>query len=198
MFVISNGERYIAQCSTGLKPTHLKEEAIQFKNYDKANAFMMNMPKSFRNLGYHIEGKAEVVQPQPKPSEHKKVIIKRDMGYINEIKTGISNINSFISDLKQRKTEAEKTVVECEKSMIDYLHNAEFYNQNACNGYKKWHELGEIMRKRREAKDTIIAVTAILEDNNFDGILSQKTINRVSGLENRVYAVRELDDIFPD
>ena len=44
----------------------------------------------------------------------------------------------------------------------------------------------------------IVKVDAILEDNSFDGILSQKTLNRISGLENRTYSIRELDDIFPD
>lgn len=61
-----------------------------------------------------------------------------------------------------------------------------------------WRKLGETRRERRRAKDLIVIVDAILEDNNFDGILSQKTLNRISGLENRTYSIRELDDIFPD
>lgn len=61
-----------------------------------------------------------------------------------------------------------------------------------------WRRLGEIRRERRRAKDLIVIVDAILEDNSFDGILSQKTLNRISGLENRTYSIRELDDIFPD
>ena len=53
-------------------------------------------------------------------------------------------------------------------------------------------------KTRRRAKDLTVIVDAILEDNNFDGILSQKTLNRISGLENRTYSIRELDNIFPD
>ena len=61
-----------------------------------------------------------------------------------------------------------------------------------------WHLLSLSRRERRKAKDIITIVDAIFEDNNLDGILSGKTTKRISGLENRVYSVRELDDIFPD
>lgn len=205
IFTISNGDFYIAQFSTGLKPVRTKEEAIQFKTYDKASSFILNMPKSFKNLGYHIEGKDETVQttqtqmrPQQNPSEHKKVIVKYDSSYIQGIKNKICQISDFISELKDKREEAANIVDKCEREIFDLEHNAEFYNKNACEGYKMWRRLGEIRRERRRAKDLIVIVDAILEDNSFDGILSQKTLNRISGLENRTYSVRELDGIFPD
>lgn len=203
MFVISNGNFYIAQFSTGLKPVRTKDEAIQFKTYDKASSFMLNMPKSFKNLGYHIEGKAEIVQTaqvtqQPKLSEHKKVVVKYDSSYIQGIKNQIVQMSDFIAELKKQKEEAAEIVERCEREMFDLEHNAEFYKKNACDGYKMWRKLGEVRRERRRAKDLIVIADAILEDNNFDGILSQKTLNRISGLENRTYSIRELDDIFPD
>lgn len=205
IFTISNGNFYIAQSSTGLKPVRAKEEAIQFKTYDKASSFMLNMPKSFKNLGYHIEGKAEIVKttqtqtcPQQNPSEHKKVIVKYDSSYIQGVKNRICQISDFIAELKSKRLEAVGIVEKCEREIFDLEHNAEFYNKNACEGYKMWHKLGETRRERRGAKDLIVIVDAILEDNSFDGILSQKTLNRISGLENRVYSVRECDDIFPD
>lgn len=205
IFTISNGNFYIAQFPTGLKPVRTKEEAIQFKTYDKASSFMLNMPKSFKNLGYHIEGKAETAQatqsqlhPETKFSEHKKVIVKYDSSYIQGIKNQICQINDFISELKNKRQEASNIVDRCEREIFDLEHNAEFYNKNACEGYKMWRKLGETRRERRRAKDLIVIVDAILEDNSFDGILSQKTLNRISGLENRTYSIRELDDIFPD
>jgi len=205
IFTISNGDFYIAQFSTGLKPVRTKGEAIQFKTYDKASSFMLNMPKSFKNLGYHIEGNAEIVKttqtqtcPQQNPSEHKKVIVKYDSSYIQGVKNQICQISNFISDLKNKRLEAVEIVEKCEREIFDLEHNAEFYNKNACEGYKMWRKLGEVRRERRRAKDLIVIVDAILEDNSFDGILSQKTLNRISGLENRTYSIRELDNIFPD
>lgn len=205
IFTISNGDFYIAQFSTGLKPVRTKEEAIQFKTYDKASSFMLNMPKSFKNLGYYIEGNVEIVKttqtqiyPQQNPSEHKKVIVKYDSSYIQGVKNQICQISDFISDLKNKRQEAVGIVEKCEREIFDLEHNAEFYNKNACEGYKMWRKLGEVRRERRRAKDLIVIVDAILEDNSFDGILSQKTLNRISGLENRTYSIRELDDIFPD
>lgn len=166
---------------------------------------MLNMPKSFKNLGYHIEGEAEIVKttqtqtcPQQNPSEHKKVIVKYDSSYIQGVKNQICQIRDFISDLKNKKQKAVGIVEKCEREIFDLEHNAEFYNKNACEGYKMWRKLGEVRRERRRAKDLIVIVDAILEDNNFDGILGQKTLNRISGLENRTYSIRELDDIFPD
>lgn len=205
IFTIYNGDFYIAQFSTGLKPVRTKEEAIQFKTYDKASSFMLNMPKSFKNLGYHIEGNAEIVKTtqtqtctQQNPSEHKKVIVKYDSSYIQGVKNQICQISNFISDLKNKRLEAVEIVEKCEREIFDLEHNAEFYNKNACEGYKMWRKLGEVRRERRRAKDLIVIVDAILEDNSFDGILSQKTLNRISGLENRTYSIRELDDIFPN
>lgn len=166
---------------------------------------MLNMPKSFKNLGYHIEGKAEIVKttqtqtcPQQNHSEHKKVIVKYDSSYIQGIKNRIVQMGDFISELKNKREEAADIVDKCEREIFDLEHNAEFYNKNACEGYKMWRRLGEIRRERRRAKDLIVVVDAILEDNSFDGILSQKTLNRISGLENRTYSIRELDNIFPD
>lgn len=205
IFTISNGNFYIAQFSTGLKPVRAKEEAIQFKTYDKASSFMLNMPRSFKNLGYHIDGKAEIVKTtqtqtysQQNPSEHKRVIVKYDSSYIQGVKNRICQISDFIAELKSKRLEAADIVEKCEREIFDLEHNAEFYNKNACEGYKMWRKLGEIRRERRRAKDLIVIVDAILEDNSFDGILSQKTLNRISGLENRTYSIRELDDIFPD
>lgn len=166
---------------------------------------MLNMPKSFKNLGYHIEGKVETAQatqsqlhPDTKFSEHKKVIIKYDSSYIQGIKNRIVQMGDFISELKNKREEAADIVDKCEREIFDLEHNAEFFNKNACEGYKMWRKLGEVRRERRRAKDLIVIVDAILEDNSFDGILSQKTLNRISGLENRTYSIRELDDIFPD
>lgn len=205
IFTIYNGNFYIAQFSTGLKPVRTKEEAIQFKTYDKASSFMLNMPKSFKNLGYHIEGNAEIVKTtqtqtcqQQNLSEHKKVIVKYDSSYIQGVKNQICQISDFITELKSKRLEAVDIVEKCEREIFDLEHNAEFYNKNACEGYKMWRKLGEVRRERRRAKDLIVIVDAILEDNNFDGILSQKTLNRISGLENRTYSIRELDNIFPD
>jgi hypothetical protein len=205
IFTISNGNFYITQFSTGLKPVRAKEEAIQFKTYDKASSFMLNMPKSLKNLGYHIEGKAEIVKTtqtqtysQQNPSEHKRVIVKYDSSYIQGVKNRICQISDFVAELKSKRLEAVDIVEKCEREIFDLEHNAEFYNKNACEGYKMWRKLGEIRRERRRAKDLIVIVDAILEDNSFDGILSQKTLNRISGLENRTYSIRELDDIFPD
>ena len=166
---------------------------------------MLNMPKSFKNLGYHIEGNAEIVKTtqtqmcsQQNPSEHKKVIVKYDSSYIQGVKNRICQISDFIAELKSKRLEAVDIVEKCEREIFDLEHNAEFYNKNACEGYKMWRKLGETRRERRKAKDLIVIVDAILEDNSFDGILSQKTLNRISGLENRTYSIRELDDIFPD
>lgn len=143
IFTISNGNFYIAQSSTGLKPVRAKEEAIQFKTYDKASSFMLNMPKSFKNLGYHIEGKAEIVKTtqtqtclQQNPSEHKKVIVKYDSSYIQGVKNRICQISDFIAELKSKRLEAVGIVEKCEREIFDLEHNAEFYNKNACEGYK--------------------------------------------------------------
>lgn len=198
IFTIYNGERYIAQYSSGLKPTRNREEAIQFKTYDKASSFMLNMPKSFKNLGYHIEGKAESIQEPPKPSGHKKVIIQRDLSYIKEIGEEVSKIELFISDLQRKRQEAVEIVERCSREEQDFLHCSEGPDPNACDGWKMWHKLSLSRRERRKAKDIITIVDAIFEDNNLDGILSGKTTKRISGLKNRVYSVRELDDIFPD
>ena len=198
MFTIFNGERYIAQVSNGLVPTYTKEDAIQFKTYEKASSFFSNLPKKFKNIGYHIDGNAEPIQEPPKPSEHKKVTIQRDLSYIKEIGNEISKIEFFISDLQRKRQEAVEIVERCSREEQDFLHCSEGPDKNACDGYKMWHMLSLSRRERRKAKDIITIVDAIFEDNNLDGILSGKTTKRISGLENRVYAVRELDDIFPD
>lgn len=204
MFVITNGDYYIAQVSNGLKPVKTIEDAIQFDKKNKANNFASSMPRTFKNLGYNIKEitvqKTEV--PRISDISHKKIFASVDNvtnnGEIQEIKNRVSDFEKFLEKLKAQKQECYNRVGVCDKKLVDIMHKAEFYNLNAADGYEVYRQLRDVRRERRIAKNKIAAINAIFEDNNFDGILTQKTSGRISGLENQMYSVRELDEIFPD
>lgn len=204
MYVVTNGEYYIAQVSTGLKPVKTTNDAIQFDNINKANNFMSCMPKTFKNLGYHTEEivirKTEI--PKVPEISHKKILAPDNNAInnseIQEIKNKVSDFEKFLETLKTQKQECSHKLEICDKKLLDIMHKAEFYNLNAADGYEIYRQLRDVRRERRAAKDKIIAIDAVFEENKFDGILNQKTINRIAGLENRKYAVRELDEIFPN
>lgn len=204
MFVITNGEYYIAQISNGLKPVKTTEEAIQFDNKNKANNFMSCIPKTFKNLGYHTKEitiqKSEV--PKIQEIAHKKIFTTVDNvtnnSEIQEIKSKVSDFEKFLEKLKTQRQECYDKVGVCDKKLVDIMHKAEFYDLNAADGYEVYRQLRDVRRERRVAKNKIAAINAIFEDNDFNGILTQKTSGRISGLENQMYSVRELDEIFPD
>ena len=204
MFVITNGEYYIAQISNGLKPVKTTDEAIQFSNENKAKNFSSAMPKTFKNLGYHVK---EIVTPKlevPKiPAiTHKKIFTTVNTvvnnNEIQEIKDKISDFEKFLETLKAQRQECYNKVGVCDKKLVDIMHKAEFYDLNAADGYEVYRQLRDVRRERRVAKNKIAAINAIFEDNDFSGILNQKTSGKILGLGNQMYSVRELDEIFPD
>lgn len=204
MFVITNGDYYIAQVSNGLKPVKVIEDAIRFDNKNKANNFASVMPRTFKNLGYHIKEVVTQKQEVPKIPEisHKKIFATvNDVvnnSEIQGIKNKVSDFEKFLEELKTQKQKCYNKVRVCDKKLADIMHKAEFYNLNAADGYEVYRQIRDVRRERRIAKNKIAAINAIFEDNNFDGILTQKTSGKISGLENQMYSVRELDEIFPD
>lgn len=204
MYVVTNGEYYIAQASNGLRPVRTIDDALQFENKNKVNNFTSSLPKVFKNLGYCMK---EIAVQKPETSNIPKISHKKVFAAVNgvannseilEIKNKVYDFEKFLEELKTQKQECYNKVGVCNKKLVDIMHKAEFYNLNAADGYEVYRQIRDIRRERRIAKNKIAAINAIFEDNNFDGILTQKTSGRISGLENQMYSVRELDEIFPD
>jgi DNA-binding transcriptional regulator GbsR (MarR family) len=97
--------------------------------------------------------------------------------YINEINSLISNLNSDINQLNQKRSEYDRLVSQ-------HYHKIEHSNFNACEGFYLAKELQETLRKRRLIKEECERLTMLrnsIDQSQVEQKLckTRKNINRL-------------------
>lgn len=84
-----------------------------------------------------------------------------------------------------------------DKAKTDIEHKIELSEKvNACEGYKYFAALRDVLHKRRLIKDDIRYIAYIL-GSTIKECGEGKPLNFITGMENRQYAARVLNDLFP-
>lgn len=82
----------------------------------------------------------------------------------------------------------------------DILHKIEFTNENVVNGFKRYKQLQDVRRRRREAKDALELVSLLLSSGLLTSLKTLKTeMEKLEKyLTERKYNPRIIPDIFED
>ena len=191
MFTITNGKNYIGKKNNA---TNLSA-AVTFQNKEEAETFLNNMPRAFKNLGYHIqEMKVERSGDVELVSNKEITIPECDFEQV-----AIETISKFY-ELMKNSTEMRKNFVamkdEAELEILDIEHAIELSPNLSCpKGYKLYKLLKNARIKRRHAKDGIM-ILDIINEGGFNGLVNGKTLTRIKGMDGRTYAPRILKEIF--
>lgn len=194
MYILTNGVTYIRLNSNNtMEGTGDKNKALQFKSKEKAENALNNLPKTLARLNYYIE---------PNPEETTPVIHQSfsfiESNYFNysldDIIEIVQTFTEMITVLKESLPYAEMKKQLAEKEICDIEHAIEFYNYNACDGFKIYKLLQSKRLERREAKDIILLNEIIgdyLTDKNIEDM-----VMRLKGLQERMYRPRVNQKIF--
>ena len=110
----------------------------------------------------------------------------------------VEQCNRLIPDAKERRKELIECLSNEDKASSNILHRIELEkDMNACMGFKMYQDLKEHLRKRRVVKDEISMLDIIIEKNAGEHRVpsSQRMNSAVQRLENRVFRMRDMEDI---
>lgn len=194
MYILTNGVTYIRLNSNNtMEGTGDKNKALQFKSKEKAENALNNLPKTLARLNYYIVPNPEETTPVTHQSF--SFIESNYFNYsLDDIIEIVQIFTEMIATLKKSLSYAEMKKQLAEKEICDIEHAIEFYNYNACDGFKIYKLLQSKRLERREAKD-IILLNEIIGDYLTDKNIEDMVL-RLKGLQERMYRPRVNQKIF--
>lgn len=190
MWLITNGAGYILQDERGVSTVANPELALKFSERNKAENFYANLAKSFKNIGYAIQ---EATDREKHPNINFDDYL--DEGCLDNIKEDVMSIQTLLRKVFRMREHAQTELAKTEAELLDIEHAAEFYALNAAQGYKLYKMLHEARMERRRRKDQI-AICNIIIGSGFEGLMDGTTLKRISGMDNREYKPRILEELF--
>lgn len=195
MFVITNGKNFMAQDSTNRhEVVNSVTLAAKYEERKKAENFLANLPRSFKNIGYYVQEIA--IEEKSETVSDEKEIVGEFSSFVNEAKKTIEDFSEFINNLNAKKKELERQKEEADKEIFDLVHAIELREELNCpKAYKLYNMIRDARIKRREAKDGIEVIDIITEEG-LVGIKSGRCMRRINGMDNRKYTPRILKELF--
>lgn len=208
--ISTNGGRQCIKLNANGTPVTCPSYEAQLFEYSKAMNIVKSLPKTLHKFHFRVvpvpeqistnttgEANAEVQQAEMPYIENKEYQIPDS---VKELLGKIEDYNELLRYLNKRKPSLynELSNVDCELS--NRLHDIELTSsKNACDGYKEYKKIKEVLHKRREIKDELIVVNAILEEN-LKSVNSTRIQKVVDGLSKRKFTIRDvdLDSIYGD
>ena len=153
-----------------------RRQAYKWSTVSKANNVLTNLPRS---LSFYVHSWKIIFDKQtPSPP---KIQRAPSTNITNEV------VLSIKEQLQEEINIVADQLSHYDKEKEDVLHYIEFNNLNACQGYKIYNLLHEIMKDRRAAKDKIEYLHNIM--NNLDSAISPSE-------QSRTYKPRALPTLF--
>ena len=114
---------------------------------------------------------------------------------MNSVKTLIFDLSNQFKSMKSNKEWLLGMESKVDKEISDILHYIEFYNFNACDGYKLARELKTLRLKRRDIKNQLEAIS-IINCHTCNMMAEGRTNKALSGIESKQYTPRILTEMF--
>ena len=188
LFIITNGSGYICYDKNQKMATTNKRELAKRFTKEKAENFMKNLAGTMKNLGYRIE-------PDDETNQVIEQVISDNEESIAEILAQVRNFESYMQDISKRRDTLTYELSKVDAEIEDILHAAEFYNLNACEGYKLYKMLRDARIKRRKLKD-YIEVVGYVERATGKDFANNVGSKSILGKESREYKPRVLNELF--
>jgi len=206
-YLITCKGRYLRQVANGKVEMCPKDQAQRFE-FSKAQNIMKNLPKEIKKFGnFKLEcvNDFKFVDTKPtiqvrsiystKPIKQPKRVMENIKAYepqqeIIDWMDKFATLNEIITTAGNRLIELNEELETVEHDLIDSYHDIELSKRvNACEGYKKYRSIRDVLVKRRKIKDEkkLLENFASFNVNTIDLYSLQEYVN---GLENRKYAYR--------
>ena len=195
-YVIKNHKNVYIRLNENGKPVTCVEQAKMVFEHSKARNIFDNLPKTLKRLNFRVEPILDMsVVDKVKPAEirviHKEYTPPECVTRWIE-KFGICD--DVIREARNRKEELVAALSNTDRELSNTLHKIELESsKNACEGFKEYRGLKEILDKRRNIKDELMIISNVLrmDFRNFDGEMVNKA---VAGLVNRKFTMRFVEE----
>lgn len=188
LYVITNGFNYISYDKNQKMTVVSKKELAKRFTQTKAENFVKNLTGPMKNLGYHIESDVETNQLIEQTSNEADKEIQNILSQVQEFE-------SYMQEIGKKRDALTYEMSKVDAEIEDILHAAEFYNLNACEGYKLYKMLREARIKRRKLKD-YIEVVGYVENTTGKELAENKGSKSILGKMTREYTPRVLKELF--
>lgn len=188
LFIITNGSGYIYYDKNQKMATTNKRELAKRFTKEKAENFMKNLAGTMKNLGYRME-------PDNETNQVIEQVISDTDESIAEILTQVRSFESYMQDIGKKRDTLTYELSKVDAEIEDILHASEFYNLNACEGYKLYKMLRDARIKRRKLKD-YIEVVGYVERATGKDFANNVGSKSILGKETREYTPRVLNELF--
>ena len=188
LYIITNGYNYISYDKNQKMTVVSNKELAKRFTQTKAENFVKNLTGPMKNLGYHIELDVETNQLIEQTSNEADKEIQNILSQVQEFE-------SYIQDIGKKRDALTYEMSKVDAEIEDILHAAEFYNLNACEGYKLYKMLREARIKRRKLKD-YIEVVGYIEGATGKELAEGKGSKSILGKLSREYKPRVLNELF--
>lgn len=196
-YYICNKGVYVKLNENGTPITCVKHQAGKFDWY-KANNILKSLPKSLQKFRFTLQAIPEIAPP--KTSAHKRepeILLNENYEIPQKIQDWAQrakSCNGLAVDAKCKKDELDKELIEISKEEKLLWHKIQFTKPlDACRGYKVYREMKNLLDRRRDVKDELLIINAILA-MDISSMASDRIQKCVDGLKNRVYGVPELSN----
>lgn len=190
-YVITDTSKKVFVCKGGNNYTLSTDpnKACIFETKAKANSIYDSLPKIIKGKG--VEVKSIKLQVEDEVTENKTVAETESSKYI------ISVLSDTVAKLNARHLVLSEELSKYDRQKTDIEHYIEFNigKLNACDGYKAYKLLQDVLLQRRKVKDELQIVQVALDRIMSPDDLAQID-SKVKELETRHYKPREFKDLF--
>ena len=113
----------------------------------------------------------------------------------NDLRIELSGMLKRFGELEDRKNLLLEKSSTLDKKVCDIMHCAEFYELDACKGYKLYRILHETRIERRKVKNELEGIFGILRSVSVKNIESA-TKSFENAYRDKKYAPRVVDELF--
>lgn len=195
-YVIKNHKNVYIRLGDNGKPVTCVEQAKMVFEHSKAKNILDNLPKTLKKLNFRVEAVPDITVTDKRKMIETRIIHKEYVPpecvtrWIE--KFGICD--DVVKEARNRKEELVAALSNIDRELSNTLHKIELERpKNACEGFKEYRELKEILDKRRNIKDELMIISNVLrmDFRNFDGEIVNKA---VAGLINRKFTMRFVEE----
>lgn len=190
-FIITNGKTGVKKTANNYVTCPVTQATPLY--YKKACNVLRSLPKTLKQFDYKVEPIHIPVESLKPSSDIKTVIESKGLQICTEAKTWLDRIvslSNLAKDARARQIELCIAQSELDKRKVNLEHDIELTEKvNACDGYKKYKELKNLLEERRKVKDELFVVGTIL-GSKLDSIADESVEKSTEKFTNRKFTYR--------
>ena len=198
-YVIANPDKtvWVYQSKGSYTLTTDKARALIFDSKPAAEAvFKSNLSKLIKSKGVTVQTVGVQIEGTETKSEAKVMTISSPPQPTESSKYIISVLSEAVAKLNVRHQELvdQESKYDCQKTDIEHYIEFNAGKLNACDGYKAYKLLQDVLLERRKVKDELQIIQVVRDRMNAEDIANVEV--KIKELEARTYKPRELTYLF--